>query len=147
MAGKKPVRSMGRPTKYSQEIAERICVKICEGVRLEEICRLDDMPDRSTVYRWTVQNEEFCNMYARARVVSASAFEDKVLERADGVKPETAAADNVAINAYKWAAAKRAPKVYGDKITQEHTGAGGKDLPTPTLVIATYQKPDDTDTD
>lgn len=36
---------------------------------------------------------------------------------------------------YRWRASKIAPKEYGDKITQEHTGAGGATLPAIQVVF------------
>ncbi|WP_431196787.1 hypothetical protein [Pseudomonas aeruginosa] len=44
--------SGGRPSDYTPEIAQAICMRIAEGESLRMICRDDSMPDKSTVLRW-----------------------------------------------------------------------------------------------
>lgn len=60
---------MGRPTVFSDAIANRICTELAEGMSLRQICSAQDMPDRGTVVRWLANPEhaEFCNQYAHAR--------------------------------------------------------------------------------
>lgn len=36
---------------------------------------------------------------------------------------------------FRWRASKIAPRIYGDKVTQEHTGAGGAPLMPTTIVL------------
>jgi len=42
----------GRPSLYSEEMAERICEGLREGMSLVKICSADNMPGRATVMRW-----------------------------------------------------------------------------------------------
>lgn len=47
---------------------------------------------------------------------------------------------------YRWRASKIAPREYGDKVTQEHTGPGGAALmPTVIQLVAPGQKDDDSE--
>jgi hypothetical protein len=78
-----------------------------------------------TVWRWLDDRPEFASKYARARELQGDWMDEKILTVADACTPETAAADRVKIDAYKWRAAKLAPKKYGDKIQQEHAGPDG----------------------
>lgn len=65
--------------------------------------------------------------YARARAEQGHEFADEIIDTLRN--PTLDSADKRArIDALKWAAGKRMPKVYGDKITQEHTGADGAPL-------------------
>lgn len=114
---------MARPSDYTQEKAEIICDLIAEGKTLVHICALDDFPHYSTVCRWLSAHEEFRENYARARQVQADYFADETIVIAD-TEPDPQVA-RVRIDARKWHASKTAPKKYGDKITQEHTGADG----------------------
>ncbi len=73
-------RKVGRPTKYTPELAEKICDLIREGLSEREICSQKGMPDASTLGRWKDNNPEFCTQSARAREASAEKFNDELLE-------------------------------------------------------------------
>lgn len=105
---------MGRPTKYSPELADIICECLIEGLSLRRICEEDAFPTRSTVLRWLDLHPDFATKYARARLMQADLMDDLILEAAANVTPETAQAVRVQIGAYQWRAAKLKPKVYGD---------------------------------
>ena len=49
----------GRPTDYTLELATLICERMVEGETLRKICADDDMPHRSTVFRWLMRHPEF----------------------------------------------------------------------------------------
>ena len=66
-------RKVGRPTKYTPELAEKICDLIREGLSEREICSQKGMPDASTLGRWKDNNQEFCNQSARARGTGVNA--------------------------------------------------------------------------
>ncbi len=81
------------------------------------IAALKHMPAESTIRRWLRMYEQFRSEYARAREESAHASADLVKSYADRtasgtMKPDAA---RVAIDAEKWIAGKRKPKVYGDR--------------------------------
>lgn len=82
------------------------------------------MPNRRTVLRWLETNPDFATRYARARQVQGDLMDEKILEEAEKTTPENAHAQRVKIEAYKWRAAKLAPKRYGDRI--DVTGDRGK---------------------
>ena len=73
-------RKVGRPTKYTPELAEKICDLIREGLSEREICSQKGMPDASTLGRWKDNNQEFCIQSARAREASAEKFNDELLD-------------------------------------------------------------------
>jgi hypothetical protein len=120
----------GRPSDYTDEIAERICAGLIEGKSLRQICTARDMPDRKTVFRWLDAHSAFATKYARARELQADHMDDLILETANACKPDTAQADRVKIGAYQWRAMKLAPKRFGDSTTLKHTGAIGTFDPT-----------------
>lgn len=130
---------MGRPTLYNQEIADLICEKIIEGESLRNICKADDMPNCSTVFRWMISHDDFCKQYDKAKVEQAEMLADEIISIADEehtvIKSQegkdievtydsTAVARNrLRVDARKWVASKLKPKKYGDKIDHEVTGS------------------------
>ena len=56
-----PRKPTGRPSSYSEAVANEICQRMTTGQGLLRICADDHMPDRATVYRWLEANEGFRN--------------------------------------------------------------------------------------
>lgn len=108
---------MGRPSDFTDALAAEICERIVLGETIAEICDLDHMPGETTVYRWLQSNEGFREQYARAREDSGNKSADVIQRIARQVEAGTMAPDaaRVAIDAHKWIAGKRKPKVYGDR--------------------------------
>lgn len=114
---------MGRPSSFTDEIAERVLDQLAEGKSLVEICRADDMPSARTVHQWVADNPNFSQNYTRAREVQAEFMDDKVMQVAERAGEDPQAA-KVKIDAYKWRASHLAPKKYGTKL--DLTSAGDK---------------------
>lgn len=121
-------KQIGRPSDYSQEIADLICEKLCEGESLRAICLPNDMPSRAAVFRWLGQHEEFRDQYACAKEEQAEALADDIISIADGkgddllLTSEVNQRDKLRVDARKWVASKLKPKKYGDKVQTEHSG-------------------------
>lgn len=135
-------RKTGRPSKYSDEMAEKICEKIANGRSLRSICAEDGMPTTSTVCKWLIENKEFSEQYARARDKQADYFAEEIIEIADSVEAESAsvAKAKLQIDARKWAASKIAPKKYGDKTELDVKSSDGSMRPTVRLDAEEYRK-------
>lgn len=118
---------MGRPTLYTEELAEFICNLITQGFSLRQICDQEFMPDRGTVIRWLAAHETFATKYAHAREEQAELMDDRILEVANKTEEHKMdpKAASVVIAALQWRAAKLKPKKYGDTKRMEHTGADG----------------------
>lgn len=104
---------------YSQEVADTICELIAEGKSLRSICRQEEMPGKSEVFRWLAENSAFRDQYARAREAQADHFFDEIIEVADDISLDPQSR-RVMVDARKWAAGKLRPKVYGEKIETTH---------------------------
>jgi len=113
-------------SQYSLEIANDICERVANGETLQVIADFYGV-SIGTILNWVTKKETVDN-YARAREAAADLFESKILTRVELITPESAAADRVAIDTLKWIAARRSSKKYGDKVTQEVTGADGKPI-------------------
>lgn len=106
-------QTTGRPTVYSEELAQRIFVLLLEGLSLRKICQMEDMPAQSTVFRWLASpdHKEFCEQYARTREAQRQLFDDEIVDIADEATDNTnAQAVRVRVEARKYVASKMAPK-------------------------------------
>lgn len=135
-------RKTGRPSKYSDELAEKICEKIANGRSLRSICAEDGVPPMKTIYRWLEANEEFRHQYARARDKQADYFAEEIIEIADSAEAESAAVSKakLQIDARKWAASKIAPKKYGDKQEIDVKSSDGSMTPAVRLNAEEFRK-------
>jgi len=115
----KPKKKHGRPTKFTQELADLICERLANGETLRSICR-DLGFAHSTVIEWTMNNKSFSDQYTRARLKQADAYADMILDEAfNSIDPQIG---RLRVDALKWVASKLAPKRYGDKVEVEQTG-------------------------
>ena len=112
---KKPT---GRPSLYSEELADIILTKLIEGESLRKICLNENMPHVSTVLRWLCkkEHESFRDQYARAREMQADTLADEIIYIADKADKDNAHAQRVKVDARKWVASKLKPKKYSDKL-------------------------------
>jgi hypothetical protein len=82
---------MGRPSTFTQEIADEICARVMESdYGLEEICEADDLPSARTVFRWLAAHESFRQQYARAKEAQGHVQADRGLKdalRGSGLRP------------------------------------------------------------
>lgn len=106
---------MGRPTKYSKELAAKICSQITEGKSLRTICRAEEMPSTTTIFNWMGQHEDFLAQYTRAKQEQADALIEDMLDIADDQDEDTNRS-RLRVDTRKWIASKLKPKKYGDKL-------------------------------
>lgn len=135
----------GRPTKFTKELAARICLAIVTSSRgIRKICEENEgFPSPETIYRWIFNDEEFRQQYARAKEAQCQVLADEIIDIADTpklgsvttvtgvksnskkkVKPrieEQRISDmtrhrQLQVDARKWTLSKLMPRVYGDKL-------------------------------
>ena len=132
----------GRPSIYTPELAMRICMEMASGKSLRAICKADDMPARSTVKLWIIDDKEgFSAQYARAQRLRYEEMADETFEIADNasndwmanndpenpgfrLNGEAVARSRLRVDTRKWAISKMLPE-YADKLVH----AGDKDNP------------------
>lgn len=104
----------GRPTDFTDEIAEVICRRLEQGESLRTICLDDDMPSRQTVYDWKAAHTSFLDRYTRARTVQLETFADELPDMANGsyrLKGDKPLPDpRLAVDTHKWLLATLAPR-------------------------------------
>ena len=111
------------------------------------------MPQKATVFRWLSADKDFCRQYSFAREAQADSLVDDILLIADEARNDwmkrngenaTGYQENgealrrsaLRIDARKWLAGKLAPKKYGDRTVNEHTGPDGGPITLEALIIA-----------
>jgi hypothetical protein len=112
-----PKKKQGRPTIYTQALADEICERLAHGETLRKMVLDEHMPASSAVYRWLDSNESFKEQYAQARVRQADYYAEMIIDESFGA--HDASIGRLRMDALKWASSKIAPKKYGDKIELE----------------------------
>ncbi len=138
---------------FSQELFDTICDRIATGESLRSVCKDDDMPNQTTVFKWLANSDVLSKQYARAREAQADAIFDEALDIADDSRndwmerndPENpgwiANGEHIQrarlrIDTRKWMAGKLRPKTYGDKIEVDNTSSDGSLRPSVIRIVA-----------
>lgn len=79
----KPKLPQGRPSAYTEELADKICNLIVQGMSCNKISQLDDMPAKSVIYFWLSQHQSFLDKYTRALEIRSLTFLDEATDIAD----------------------------------------------------------------
>ena len=114
----------GRPTSYTDTIAEIICERVLTR-SLHAVSKDEDLPDEKTIYNWLRDQPTFFQNYARAREIRAyrrAESVDGVIDdcRKGVIDPATA---RVQLDAIKWQTGKENPKAFGERIEHELSGS------------------------
>lgn len=120
---------MGRPSIYSQELADEICTKIASnGKGIKLLCAENpNWPNKDTIFMWLKNHPEFSDQYARAKQCQIEVFVDEILDIADDCSKDSyinaqgkkicdaeyIVRSRLRIDTRKWLASKLVPKVYG----------------------------------
>lgn len=120
---------VGRPTKYSQEIANQICSIISTSHKSLRTVSREVGVDVSNILRWINDNKEFREQYTRAKEEQADYLVEEMIDISEHTEedhtPFTGAnviqRDRLRVETRKWIASKLKPKKYGDKLDIEHT--------------------------
>ena len=147
-----PRKKTGRPSKYSTEISEEICMRLANGEPLRQICRDDHMPAWQTVYDWMWRDDALGEggsglsvAIARAREMGQDAIAEDIFQEVSS-EPERILSegggriDSGYVQLIKARAeiklkllAKWNPKRYGDRVAL----AGDAENPLKTQVDVT----------
>ncbi len=137
-------KKKGRPSIFSDALALTICERLAGGESLRQICEDADMPAKSTVMKWALENKDFSDQYARARALLMEHWSDDLIDIADdgtndyvqrtgddgevishSLNNEHIQRSKLRVDTRKWIMSKLAPKRYGDKTTSVVEGPDG----------------------
>lgn len=142
-------KKQGRPSKYTDELAEKICDLIRDGFSERQIASMPGMPTTMTMRRWKDEYPDFCSLSARARQESADKYDDRRRETAEyllsitkqsvesgmPLPKGTAEALKVVMQEDARSAALRDDSRYGDRKKVALTGADGGAIKTEGSVV------------
>ncbi len=125
-------KKMGRPTIYSDELAQEICSTIaCQSRGLTYLCSKNPhWPERTTIFQWRLDKPDFSNLYDKAKYAQAESLADEMLDIADETSSDKVvnnAGNEVCNSEYvnrsrlrvdtrKWILERLSPKKYGSKL-------------------------------
>lgn len=101
------------------------CERVAHGESTRLICTDAHMPNASTIYAWLAEDDHFSEQYAHATELRGWNFGERVTDLAEKLLEDKDLDPNrvrVAVDALKWAAARLAPKRYGDRIEAHVSG-------------------------
>ena len=104
---------------------EAICERLSNGVTMTAIAEEIGVTV-GKLSQWIASDEEHSARAREARIHAARIWDEKALSVVEqALDPFELARAKELAHHYRWRASKTAPKEYGDKVTQEHTGANG----------------------
>ncbi len=132
-------KQTGRPTIYSQELADLICQYVATSTfGLERLCALhEEIPVKSTINLWRYKYPEFSTQYAQAKLKQADLLAEEILDIADDgtndwmtsfgedgdtvykLNGEHVQRSRLRIDTRKFLASKLLPKQYGQQAEEE----------------------------
>lgn len=128
---------IGRPTSYSQEVADTYCDRISCGMSLNAVCRMKDMPVKQTIVNWFKLHPDFLDQYTQAcelrsvidaderRELADSLDNDLVIESNRPIANALVQARKEQIRVREWQAERMSPRRWGTKTAVEHSNPDG----------------------
>lgn len=134
-------KKTGRPSKFTKELAIKICDRIAGGESLCAVCRDIGIPE-PTVIGWFVDDKDgVFDYYARARKIQGEQMFEDLLNITDDsqndwmernghtvVDQEAVQRSKLRVDTRKWILARMDTQRYAETSKQEHTGKGGEPL-------------------
>jgi hypothetical protein len=128
---------MGRPTVYSEALANEICNKIASSnVGTRKLCEMHEAwPSQDTIFTWIKTYPYFSERYSEAKRLQIEVFMDDILFISDNIENDkltdqdgklvlnsvAVSRAKLQVDTKKWLAGKLMPRMYGDKVQQEVT--------------------------
>jgi hypothetical protein len=135
----------GRPNTYDLEICKEICNQVANGLSIKSVLSSNDSyPTFQTWCNWKRANKELFDLYINALQDKAEYYMEEMYQvycmlKSKEIDPSTA---NVLLQQNKWLTAKFYPKMFGDKVQQEHSGEIKGNMP-PTIVFVDSNSDED----
>ena len=133
------IARIGRPpVEYNHHVANEIIELVASGRGFVRIATMPKMPSLRTMYQWLESSAPFREAYRRAYLLQADSMADEIELLADEpprLFTDASGSERVdagwvswqrnRIEAKRWLATKKAPRVYGDKLELEGNGVVG----------------------
>ena len=135
---------MARPSEYNYDLCVEICEEIANGGYIIEVLESNEnYPSWSTFRRWKREHEQLQTLYVNAQqdktepiIANIKKVQNMALQ---GVIDASIA--NVVIQTDKWLSSKFYPKMFGDKVQNEHSG----EITTNIISLGSGKNPNEAD--
>lgn len=114
-------KKMGRPSLYTEQLADEICELMYDGLSLIKACDALELK-RSTVWHWMEQHPEFAAKCARARDALIEVRLDKIADKIEKGKADPAHL-RIEVSHEQWVAERMRPRVTRTEISGPNGGA------------------------
>ena len=110
--------TLGRPSTYSQALADRLIARVANGETLKASCEAESV-SLATVSQWLAKHDTFAKPYADAKQVQLDVMAEEIIPLADSALGKDSAgvqATKTMVDARKWMLSKLRASTYGDKL-------------------------------
>jgi len=125
----------GRPTKYSDELADEVCLRIATSKDGIHKIANEFGVGAWTLFNWKYEHEYFSHNYARAKELQAEFLKQQIIDIADDssddeqvdqfgnvkLNREFVERSKLKVQTRQWLMGRLAPREYGDKKQEEDT--------------------------
>jgi hypothetical protein len=108
-------RRGGSVSILTPELAEEICLRIAGGETVLALSADPDMPCAGSIYGWARRDDEFREMYLRAKELASDLFFDLAHEVAMEATEDSVRGDRLRVQVLRWRLAAMEPKKYGTR--------------------------------
>lgn len=127
---------MGRTTHYTEDAAIAICERHAAGQSLVEICQVEGMPARATLYRWLKERPDFSMLLELAR----DEFADKITREIVDIADKTAKVEDVPLSRLRMDARKTRMQWLLAKFFARRADA---EVPPPPMTVTIHLDPEE----
>jgi len=123
---------MSKELVITEQITNKICQELMNGVPLIRIAKDKDMPSLTRIYKQISKDKEFSNRIQECRRIGAQSYIDKAMDELEHADNRNIMIVREKVQLAKWLASKLIP-IYGDK----------QEIKQETKIEITWTKPEE----
>ena len=123
---------MSKELVITEQITNKICQELMNGVPLVRIAKDKDMPSLTRIYKQISKDKEFSNRIQECRRIGAQSYIDKAMDELEHADNRNIMIVREKVQLAKWLASKLIP-IYGDK----------QEIKQETKIEITWTKPEE----
>ena len=123
---------MSKELVMTEQITNKICQELMNGVPLARIAKDKDMPSLTRIYKQISKDKEFSNRIQECRRIGAQSYIDKAMDELEHADNRNIMIVREKVQLAKWLASKLIP-IYGDK----------QEIKQETKIEITWTKPEE----
>ena len=105
---------MSKELVITQQITDKICQQLMNGIPLARISKDKDMPGLTRIYKEISNNKDFSKQIQECRKIGAQSYIEKAMEELETADNRNIMIVREKVQLAKWMASKLIP-IYGDK--------------------------------